>query len=288
MILNIANCQYTAAADESATLKKLLPLIAEAATRGADLIALPECATMLEPNRQNLRTAATNEADSKSLEILRETATKHQCYLLIGSLMLRTDANPQRLINRGFLIAPDGNIRARYDKIHLFDVEINDGQIYHESSLFDAGKNAVLVNMDAQHQDAPHQDGWHLGLTICYDLRFPHLYRQLAQAGADIIAVPAAFTATTGAAHWHTLLRARAIENGIFVIAPAQCGTHAGGRQTYGHSLIVSPWGEVLADAKDTIGITMASLDLAAIRRARQSIPSLANNHADSIPLNIF
>lgn len=278
MILNIANCQYTAAADACETLKNVLPLISDAATHGADLIALPECATMLEPNRKNLLVATTKEADHKSLEILREAAAKHQCYLLIGSLMLRADADPERLINRSFLIAPDGSIRARYDKIHLFDVEINDGQTYHESSLFDAGTNAVLVNID----------GWHLGLTICYDIRFPHLYRQLAQAGADIIAVPAAFTATTGAAHWQALLRARAIENGIFIIAPAQCGTHAGGRQTYGHSLIVSPWGEVLADAKDNIGITLASLDLDAVKRTRQSIPSLANNNADGIPLKIF
>ena len=282
MQLKIANCQYTAAADESATLKKVLPLITEAANHGADLIALPECATMLEPNRKNLLAATTKEADNKSLKILCETASKHQCYLLIGSLMLRADANQERLINRSFLIAPDGSIRARYDKIHLFDVEINDGQIYNESSLFDAGKNAALVAMD----------GWHLGLTICYDIRFPHLYRQLAQAGADIIAVPAAFTATTGKAHWHTLLQARAIENGIFIVAPAQYGTHAGGRQTYGHSLIVSPWGEVLTDAKEKIGITLASLDLAAVKRARQSIPSLANNTADNtaggIALKIF
>ena len=276
--LCVANCQYTALAGERATLDQVLPMIAEAAQKGAEMICLPECATRIEPDRQSLLTNSETETESQSLKALQHAAKTHGCWLMVGSLMLRAQDHHDRMVNRSFLIQPDGQIRARYDKIHMFDVEVNDGQKYRESHIFDRGHQAVLVNMG----------GWRLGLTICYDLRFPHLYRQLAKAGADIITIPAAFTRVTGEAHWHPLMRARAIENGVFIVSPAQCGTHAGGRQTYGHALMVDPWGRVLNDAGDSQAITIATLDFAAVKKARAAIPSLGNSAADTIDLKVF
>jgi predicted amidohydrolase len=276
--LRVANCQYTALADEGATLDLILPMIAEAASQGAEMICLPECATRMESNRHSLLAKSQTEADSQSLNILQQTAKTHGCWLLVGSLLLRADDQNDRMVNRCFLIKPDGNIRAHYDKIHMFDVEVNDGQTYRESHSFDHGHHAALVDMG----------GWKLGLTICYDLRFPHLYRQLAQAGADMITIPAAFTKVTGEAHWHPLMRARAIENGVFIVSPAQCGTHAGGRQTYGHALMIDPWGRVLSDAGETPAVTVETLDFSAISKARGAIPSLGNTAGDDISLKMF
>jgi len=276
--LCVANCQYTALAGERATLDQVLPMIAEAAQKGAEMICLPECATRIEPDRQSLLTNSETETESQSLKALQHAAKTHGCWLMVGSLMLRAQDHHDRMVNRCFLIQPDGQIRARYDKIHMFDVEVNDGQKYRESYSFDRGHQAVLVDMG----------GWRLGLTICYDLRFPHLYRKLAKAGADIITIPAAFTRVTGEAHWHPLMRARAIENGVFIVSPAQCGTHAGGRQTYGHALMVDPWGRVLNDAGDSQAITIATLDFAAVKKARAAIPSLGNSAADTIDLKVF
>ncbi len=276
--LCVANCQYTALADERATLDVVLPMIREAADKGAEMICLPECATRIEPNRQSLLANSETQHQSQSLKTLQDTAKSHGCWLMVGSLMLRADDHDDRMVNRCFLIQPDGYIRAHYDKIHMFDVEVNDGQKYRESQTFDRGHEAVLVDMG----------GWRLGLTICYDLRFPHLYRQLAKAGADVITIPAAFTQVTGEAHWHPLMRARAIENGVFIISPAQCGTHAGGRQTYGHALMIDPWGEVINDAGDSPAVRIATLDLGAIKKARAAIPSLSNAAADDIRLKVF
>lgn len=268
MGFQLANLQYTAAATEAESLRIILPMLAEARTAGAEMIALPECATRITADRKALMAEAETEAASRSLANLTDAAVQHGCWLLIGSLILRSEEDPARLANRSFLISPDGRCQARYDKIHMFDANIRDGQQYRESHSYRAGGQAVL---------APTPFGC-IGMTICYDLRFPQLYRSLAQAGAEILTIPAAFTRITGAAHWHSLMRARAIENGCFVVAPAQTGTHDGGRQTWGHSLIVDPWGEVLADAGENPGISMAEIDIASIAAARQAIPSLGAN----------
>ena len=176
----------------------------------------------------------------------------------------------RRLLNEAFLVTPDGNIVAHYDKIHMFDVEVDDGQTYRESAAYQPGTRAVVAATP-----------WgRLGMTVCYDVRFPYLYRSLAQAGAEFISVPAAFTRVTGQAHWHVLLRARAIENGCFVLAPAQCGEHAEKRRTYGHSLIIDPWGEVLADGGADVGFVVADIDLSKVAQARHSIPSLTHDRS--------
>ena len=199
---------------------------------------------------------------------MRGLAAELGIWMLIGSIAV-TLAGEDRLANRSVLIAPDGSVRARYDKIHMFDVEVGDGQSYRESRAYRPGERAVLAETEFGK----------LGMTICYDVRFPHLYRKLAQAGAGILTIPAAFTRVTGKAHWHVLVRARAIETGSFVIAPAQGGKHEDGRETFGHSLIVSPWGEVLAEkADDEPGVILADLDLDAVAIARRRIPSLGND----------
>ena len=214
------------------------------------------------------------------LAALREVAQETGVWLLIGSLAVDLSREPgtaegeRRLANRSYLVDPGGAVVARYDKIHMFDVDLAGGESYRESNAFRPGGRAVLA-----------ETPWGvLGMTVCYDLRFPHLYRALAQAGADFLAIPSAFTVPTGKAHWHVLLRARAIENGCFVFAPAQWGEHAEGRRTYGHSLIVDPWGEVLADAGEGVGIVTARIDLAAIAKARRMVPSLQHDRPFTKP----
>jgi predicted amidohydrolase len=197
------------------------------------------------------------------LEAGRALARELHVHLLLGSIVTKVDA--EKLANRSILLRPDGDIERRYDKIHMFDVDLPSGETYRESAVFHPGDKAVLAPLP-----------WGvLGMTICYDLRFPHLYRALGQAGADFISIPAAFTVPTGRAHWHVLMRARAIENGAFVFAPAQWGEHATGRRTYGHSLIVAPWGEILAEAEDGIGVIVAEIDPAKVLEARRQVPAL-------------
>ena len=273
--MRIANLQYTAQADEAATLAVISPMLAEAGAKGADLVALPECATVMRGDQERLRAEASDEAGSRSLAQLREEASRHGCWLLVGSLQLKGGAG-DKLVNRSFLITPGGEIHARYDKIHLFDADPGDGRDYAESRHISAGGKAVLA----------HTPLGTIGMTICYDLRFPALYHQLARAGAEILTVPAAFTKTTGEAHWGSLMRARAIETGCFVAAPAQTGVHDGGRETWGHSLVVDPWGKIIADAGVEPGVTMAEIDLAAIGQARKRIASL--NHAREAELTVF
>jgi len=231
---------------------------------GADLIMTPEVSDMIEPKRAARAEKARDEASHPMLAAFRDLACETGAHLLLGSIMIRVEGG-ERLANRSFLIAPDGNILARYDKIHMFDVDLPGGESYRESAVFRPGETAVT---------APLPWGT-LGLTICYDLRFPHLYRSLAQAGADFLTIPAAFTVPTGKAHWHVLQRARAIENGCFVFAPAQCGEHAEGRRTYGHSLIVAPWGEILAEAGEAPEFVIAEIDPARVAEARRSVPAL-------------
>ena len=255
--------------DPAANLPRTVALIRQAASGGADFVLTPECTNALSSSRDHQRAVFHLEADDPTLAALRSEAANAGIWVLIGSLGLKTGDADGRFANRSFLIAPDGSIAARYDKIHMFDVNVSTTEVYRESAGYRPGNRAVLA-------DTPFG---RIGMTVCYDLRFPHLYRRLAQAGAQIITVPAAFNHMTGAAHWEVLLRARAIETGCFVLAPAQTGFHpetAGkGRNTHGHSLVIAPWGEVLADGGDQPGVTFAQIDLAQVARARHRIPSL-------------
>ena len=247
-------------------------LIREARSAGADFILTPETSDLLEPSGEALMAKVRHEADHVGLRRYRDLAKELACWLSIGSFLIKTE--DQRPSNRSFLISPRGEIVARYDKIHMFDVDIPDGQSYRESKRFRPGECAVIAQLP-----------WgNIGLTICYDLRFPALYQTLAKEGALFLTVPSAFTRLTGSAHWHALLRARAIETGSYVLAAAQCGTHARGRETYGHSLIVSPWGEVLADGGEAPGFVMAEIDPKAALAARAMIPNLSSGRSFSGP----
>ncbi|MCA8900714.1 MAG: carbon-nitrogen hydrolase family protein [Hyphomonas sp.] len=275
-VLRAACIQMRSGTEVGPNMAAASALIREAAGQGASFIATPEMTNILDIRPGMARPKIVAEAEDASLAAFRALAAELGVTLLVGSLAV-TLPDDSRLANRSFLIGPDGAILARYDKIHMFDVEVGDGQSYRESRAYRPGTEAVLAA-------APFGK---VGLTVCYDVRFPHLYRRLAQAGADILTVPAAFTRVTGEAHWHVLLRARAIETGCFVIAPAQGGRHEDGRETYGHSLILSPWGEVMADAGDVEpGILIAELDLAAVARARARIPSLG--HDRDVPLREY
>jgi predicted amidohydrolase len=247
----------------AANLDAAVRMIGEAKSAGADYVQTPEMTNIMEVKRDRLlATIAEEEADT-FLATLRELARKLGIFIHAGSLAIKLTND--RAANRAFLIDPRGGIAARYDKIHMFDVDLAGGESYRESRTYRAGEQAVL-------SDLP----WgRLGLTICYDLRFPALYRALAEAGATMLAIPSAFTQQTGEAHWHVLNRARAIENGCFVFAAAQAGKHENGRETFGHSLIVDPWGRILAEGGIEPGVVMAEIDLAEVGKARARIPSL-------------
>ena len=264
MPLSVAALQYCASDDATATLAHIEPLIARAA-RTSKLICLPEAASFLAASRAQLAERAESEDDSVSQKRLAALARQHNVWLLAGSLFLRRRQD-HKLVNRSVLFDPHGQIIASYDKIHMFDADVGDGRRYRESDNFRPGHKMVHAKTDIGH----------IGLSICYDIRFPDLYRKLGQQGVDIITIPAAFTQTTGQAHWHVLQRARAIETGSFVLAAAQCGVHADGRQTYGHSLIINPWGEVLADAGTMEeGFMIAEIDLSQVASARRKIRNL-------------
>jgi len=272
--------QFTSARDYEPNIRVVSDLIRRARDAGADFVMTPENTGLTEPVSKLRREKARGEADHPALAALREITRETGAWLLIGSLAVDLTGEPgtaegeRRLANRSYLIDPTGAIVARYDKIHMFDVDLAGGESYRESNAFRPGNQTVLA-----------ETPWGvLGMTVCYDLRLPHLYRALAQAGADFLAIPSAFTVPTGRAHWHVLLRARAIENGCFVFAPAQWGEHAEGRRTYGHSLIVDPWGEVLADAGKGVGIVSARIDLAAIGKARRMVPSLQHDRPFTKP----
>jgi predicted amidohydrolase len=238
-------------------------LIAEAKSSGADYVQTPEMTNILAANAQQLFAATSDENSDPSLAAFRELAKKLGLYVHVGSLAIKI--LPDKAANRGFLIDPEGNIAARYDKIHMFDVDLANGESYRESNRYRPGESAVVADLP-----------WgRLGITICYDLRFPALYRALAEAGASMLAIPSAFTQQTGEAHWNVLMRARAIENGSFVLAAAQGGLHEHGRTTYGHSLIVDPWGRVMAEGGTEPGVVMAEIDPAEAAAARAKIPSL-------------
>ena len=247
----------------AANIEAAVRMIGEAKTAGADYVLTPEMTNIMEVKRDRLFATIVDEEADTSLATLRELARKLGIYIHIGSLAIKLTA--EKAANRGFLIDPKGEIAARYDKIHMFDVDLGNGESYRESRSYSAGETAVI-------SDLP----WgRLGLTICYDLRFPALYRALAEAGATMLAIPSAFTQQTGESHWHVLIRARAIENGSFVFAAAQAGKHENGRETFGHSLIVDPWGRILAEGGTEPGVVMAEIDLAEVNKARSRIPSL-------------
>ncbi|WP_306114367.1 MULTISPECIES: carbon-nitrogen hydrolase family protein [unclassified Roseovarius] len=269
--MRAALVQLNSSDDPSRNLPVTQSLIDEAAGKGARFVLTPEVTNCVSTSRTHQAAVLRTEDDDITLAALRKQTARLGVWLLIGSLALRSDDPDGRFVNRSFLITPEGEIRSRYDKIHMFDVQVSETETYRESAGYRPGERAVLSDVD----------GHAVGMTICYDLRFPHLFRQLAQAGAGIITVPSAFSPVTGAAHWEVLLRARAIENGCYVLAPAQTGAHlsqAGKeRQTYGHSLAIDPWGRVLADAGETPGIKIVDLDPAEVAQARQRIPSLAH-----------
>ena len=274
--LDLALIQLRTPATAAAGLAHVEPLIRQAALEGAQFILTPEGTNFLE-QRRGLRDEALSAEDADvAVQGLKALAHELGVWLLIGSAIVEAGAEgDDRAANRSLLISPEGQIAARYDKMHVFDVDLANGETYRESKSIRPGEEAVVA-------DTP----WgRLGLTICYDIRFPHLHRALAKAGASLIAIPAAFTRPTGEAHWETLLRARAIETGAFVLAPAQGGEHEDGRKTWGRSTVVSPWGEIIAKADhDTPGILHAHIDLEAVDRARASIPALTHDRPFDLP----
>ncbi len=264
--------QLTVTDDPAANLPGTVALIRQAAAQGAGFVLTPECTNGLSSSRAHQMLVFHHQDDDPTLSALRAEAAVLGIWLLVGSLGLKTHDPDGRFANRSFLIAPDGTIAAQYDKIHMFDVNVSETEVYRESAGYRPGTKAVLAQTPFAQ----------VGMTVCYDVRFAYLYRQLAQAGAQILTVPAAFNHLTGAAHWETLLRARAIETGCFLLAPAQTGFHAEshgkGRRTHGHSLAVAPWGEVLADGGTDPGVTMVDLDLSLVEKARARVPSLTHD----------
>ena len=264
MTFRLACIQVTSGNEIDPNVRATTDLVRQAASGGADLVSLPECVALIEPDREALRRKAVPEALHPALNSFTALAAELRLWLHVGSLAVRTQ--DERIANRSFLLDPDGRIAARYDKIHMFDVNLDQGESYRESETYQAGNKAVVADLP-----------WgRLGMTICYDVRFPSLYTHLARTGALFIAVPSAFTRVTGVAHWHVLLRARAIETGCWIFAAAQCGRH-GNRHTFGHSLIIDPWGTVVADGGDEPGVIMAEVIPERVTKARRAIPSLVN-----------
>jgi predicted amidohydrolase len=257
--------QMRSGLDPQRNLEAVLAAVDEAKLAGADYVQTPEMTNILALRRDDLFGKITAEDQDATLATLREVARKLSIFIHIGSLAIK--ASPEKAANRSFLIDRKGDVAARYDKIHMFDVDLAGGESYRESNNYRAGELAVIADLP-----------WgRLGLSVCYDLRFPALYRALAEAGASFLAIPSAFTRQTGEAHWHVLQRARAIENGCFVIAAAQGGRHENGRDTFGHSLVIDPWGKVIAEGGTEPGVIMAEIDPAAVAAARSKVPSL--NH---------
>ncbi|MCA3524002.1 MAG: carbon-nitrogen hydrolase family protein [Rhodobacter sp.] len=264
--------QLTVSDDPAGNLAQTLALVRAAVAGGAGFVLTPECTNALSSDRAHQQDILHPEDGDPTLAALRAEAARAGIWLLIGSLGLKTRDDDGRFANRSLLIDPTGAITARYDKIHMFDVTLSESETYRESASYRPGARAVLAETPFGM----------LGLTVCYDIRFPALYRRLAREGAQIITVPAAFNHITGAAHWEILLRARAIETGCYILAPAQTGFHAEvrgkGRRTHGHSLVIAPWGEVLADAGTDPGVIFAEIDLAEVARARARVPSLSHD----------
>jgi len=267
----IALFQSNTGIDPASNARSLADAIEQAAAGGADMLFTPEMSGLLDRDAARAAKVLRPQDEDQVLAAAREAAARQRIWLHIGSLAVLVDGG--KVANRGFVIDREGEVRATYDKLHLFDVDLPTGESWRESNVYSAGKGVVLVNGTPVGK---------LGLTICYDLRFPGLFARLAESSADVIAVPAAFTVPTGKAHWHVLLRARAIEAGLFVVAAAQVGHHEDGRNTFGHSLVVDPWGEILLDMGEEPGVAFADIDLKRISDVRSRIPAL--NHRRPIP----
>ena len=272
----VALFQSSTGIDAAANGRAIEQAIGEAAAGGAEILFTPEMSGLLDRDSARAAKSLRPEDKDEVLAAARQAARRHGIWLHLGSLAVLVDAG--KVANRSFVIDREGEIRARYDKIHLFDVDLPTGESWRESNVYSAGKGVVLVNGTPVGR---------LGLTICYDLRFPGLFARLAEAEADVIAVPAAFTVPTGRAHWHILLRARAIEAGLFVVAAAQTGRHEDGRQTFGHSLVVDPWGEVLLDMGEERGVGFADIDLSRITDVRGRIPALSHRRPIPDPVTL-
>jgi predicted amidohydrolase len=271
--LEAACIQMRATEDVAQNIRAASDLIRQAAKQGAQFVATPENTNLMAADAGAKLEKSFDEDRDPAVPAFAKLADELGIWLLIGSLAIKVA--PDKTANRSYLFGPDGRCEARYDKIHLFDVDLPSGERYRESNTVAPGDEAVAVSLP-----------WgRLGMTVCYDLRFPQLYRTLAKAGAEILTIPSAFTETTGKAHWHVLLRSRAIENGCFVIAPAQGGTHANGRKTYGHSLIVGPWGDILAEGGIEPGVIRATIDLEQVAMARGQMPSLTHDRPYSPPV---
>lgn len=269
----VACVQMCSGLDPAANIADALKLVDDAVRAGARLVVTPEMTNAIDSRKARLKEKVGEQDKDPAVEAFARKAMASGIYLMAGSFALRDGAGG--LVNRSILFDPDGAIRAVYDKMHMFDVALANGEQYRESASYVPGDRAVIAATSLGR----------IGMTVCYDLRFAALYRVLAQAGAGLITVPSAFTRPTGAAHWAVLLRARAIETGAFVIAPAQCGEHESGRRTHGHSMIVAPWGEVLAEAKEAPGIILAEIDPAAVMAARRRITALEHDRSFAIPV---
>lgn len=260
--------QITAGPEPASNAQLNAALVKEASAGGAQFVMLPEVCNMIEPDRAALRQKVRLENEDETIAVLRETAAKAGVWVLVGSAVVAPNGPEGKLANRSLLIDSNGEIQGRYDKMHLFDVNVGSDDVYRESDTYQGGDKLALI-----------ETPWgSLGMTVCYDLRFPHLYRDYAKAGAVMLTIPSAFTRPTGLAHWHVLLRARAIECGAFVFAPAQTGDHPGGRKTFGHGLAVDPWGEVLIDQGEETGIAYAEIDTGLAAKARSRIPALKHD----------
>ncbi len=270
--MKIAVCQTNSGISPAENATALVSMVEASAKAGAKLMFTPEMSGLLDRDRARAATNITSEADDIVLAALCKAAAAHNIWIALGSLALAGERKDGRLVNRSFVIDDSGAIRARYDKLHLFDVDLATGESWRESARYAPGDTAVIVNTSVAR----------VGLSICYDLRFPSLYSALSEAGAQLLTVPAAFTVPTGEAHWHILLRARAIENSAYVVAAAQSGHHQDGRHTFGHSLVVDPWGKVLLDMGEGQGVGFAEIDLEAVQKARNQIPVL--DHRRPIP----
>ena len=268
-MVRIALYQARSGIDPEANSAALCDAVGQAAAGGAAMLFTPEMSGLLDSDRQRAAASLRPEEEDGVLRAVRRAAAEHGIWVQLGSLALKGPGD--RLVNRAFVIDGEGEIRARYDKMHLFDVDLPTGESWRESAVYEGGKGPVMVRGTPAGA---------LGLTICYDLRFPALFERLSEAGAEVISVPAAFTVPTGKAHWEILLRARAIEAGLFVVAAAQGGSHEDGRQTYGHSLVVDPWGEVLLDAGDRQGVHFAEIDPGRIAEVRSRVPALKHRRA--------
>ena len=263
--ITVGLVQMTATDDVAGNGRIAAGLIDDAVAQGAGFVATPEMTNILTASGKTLWANVQTEEQDPTLALMRKKAAALGIWLLVGSLAIRRADD--KLANRSFMIDPKGEVRARYDKIHMFDVELPGGESYRESKSYTPGAAPVAV----------HTPFGLVGMSICYDVRFPYLYRQLGLAGTGIICVPAAFTKTTGEAHWHTLLQARAIETGCFILAPAQVGHHGPGRETFGHSLIIDPWGKIISDGQCAVGVLTATLHLSEVKAAHSKIPSLSH-----------